>query len=90
MKLSGLKDKLYWRETHDGWHCFEQRRASVLSFRGKRRATFRTAYVSLCGRHERERSDGQQCRRPEAWRRCRECDVREMKRRGWEESGPVS
>jgi|WetSurMetagenome_2_1015567.scaffolds.fasta_scaffold1104915_1 hypothetical protein len=78
--LSGFRDKLYWRLMPvDGlWHCFT---------RGYHRTN---VYASLCGNHIRAYSGGQSCSRPKAVLRCRDCDVLEMRRRGWSESGPES
>lgn len=73
----GLTDKLYWRPSLNGrFHCFKKMKGG--------------GFVSLCGRLERKRSGGQQCRRPIPLRRCGACDGHEMKRRGWDESGPTS
>lgn len=74
MKLSGLRDKLYWRPTLAGWHCYKSSAAG--------------GYVSLCGRYTSARSGGQGCARPPAFMRCARCDVSEIERRGWDESGP--
>lgn len=81
-QLSGLKDKLYWREVGAmNFHCFKR----VEGSRGGTTAHCR----SLCGRHEIKRSGGQASRRPESILRCGYCDGAEMQRRGWEESGPT-
>lgn len=75
---TGLADKLYWRPISGGvsymWHCFRKVRNG--------------GYVSLCGFFKKDRSDGQDVRRPRAEIRCARCDVAEMARRGWAESGP--
>lgn len=80
--LAGLRDKLYWRHvwaTGD-FCCFKR----TTEKRGRQ-----IVLVSLCGRHERIRSGGQASRRPESILRCARCDIAEMKRRGWDESGPT-
>jgi hypothetical protein len=71
----GLVDKLYWRQVDGLWHCFEK---------------YRGGYESLCGKHRRRRSGGQECLRPEPLLRCGRCDGEEMSIRGWDESGPAS
>lgn len=76
--LIGFKDKLYWREAAGKFHCFT---------RGEHRQPI---YVTLCGCHVRRWIGGQSCSRPKAVLRCAECDVLEMRRRGWDESGPES
>ncbi len=75
--LSGFQDKLYWRQPGPGrvWHCFKK--------------VVGGGYLSLCDRFELTRSGGQAVDRPDPWLRCSTCDVAEMKRRGWEESGPT-
>lgn len=73
----GLTDKLYWREGPGGlYHCFK-----ALSAGG---------YISLCRQLTRNRSGGQMCDRPPPLFRCGLCDGAEMRRRGWDESGPTS
>jgi len=80
MMPKGLSDKLYWREeTAYKWHCFKK-----TGFRGHPR------YLSLCEKDCRYWIGGQSCRRPAAVLRCAICDGLEMKRRGWQESGPES
>ena len=75
LEMSGLRDKLYWREASDGsWHCFKKNQYNT--------------FTSLCGRFDRERSGGQAIDRPSVWQRCGMCDGKEIDRRGWEESGP--
>lgn len=78
MICSGLWDKLYWRPSPSGWvwHCYSK------GAEGR--------YVSLCGAMTRTRSGGQQARRPPVLLRCGRCDVAEIERRGWDESGPES
>lgn len=71
----GLRDKLYWRFVGDLAHCFKRSQYG---------------YASLCGNYALPYTRGQACRRPEAVQRCAKCDVAEMHRRGWEESGPPS
>ena len=79
-ELSGLRDKLYWRLCADGdWHCFSKRPPGAPGER----------FRSLCERFSRPNSGGQASRRPEPLFRCARCDVAEMKRRGWDESGPT-
>lgn len=77
---SGLRDKLYWRpglSVWHRWHCFKKASDG--------------AYVSLCDHSiAREKSAGQGLHRPPAALRCARCDALEMKRRGWDESGPES
>jgi len=76
----GFTDKLFWRQpTKYGGqsHCFKRVHPGP-------------KYQSLCRRWDLDRSGGQRCARPPAMLRCALCDVAEMKRRGWEESGPVS
>ena len=71
---SGLRDKLYWRQVHNGtWHCFKKLEGG--------------GFISLCRKHQVERSGGQAVDRPRPEFRCGFCDGREMERRGWEESG---
>jgi hypothetical protein len=72
----GLTDKLYWREQQGTWHCFKKHQCG--------------GFVSLCDGLTRSLSGGQAARRPEPVLRCGRCDGEEMKRRGWEESGPVT
>lgn len=72
---TGLRDKLYWRQAGNYFHCFKKSDGG---------------YDSLCGRVHIDRSGGQGCRRPNAWLRCPQCDALEAVRRGWEESGPAS
>lgn len=80
--LSGLRDKLYWRYVEDDaqYHCFK---------RTDERRGGQIVLIALCHRFERVRSGGGSCRRPEPVFRCALCDGREMKRRGWDESGPT-
>jgi len=81
MRLSGLKDKLYWRrlDPFGPVHCFKK----VKSTPGCR-------FLSLCGYESLMGIGVQKCRRPPVMQRCGICDGKEMKRRGWEESGPES
>lgn len=76
-QLSGFQDKLYWRQSSPGkrWHCFKKAEGG--------------GYVSLCDEVEIKRSGGQAITRPDPWARCPICDGLEVKRRGWEESGPT-
>jgi hypothetical protein len=77
VRLSGFRDKLYWRPAYGGlWHCFKK----LPHAQGG-------GYTSLCHQVERARSGGQSICRPPAYMRCAQCDGVEMKRRGWEESG---
>jgi len=80
---TGLTDKLYWRQARPGAvriHCFEPARD------GRKRY-----YRALCDDQiTRQRSSGQGIARPPAYARCAICDGAEMKRRGWDESGPES
>jgi hypothetical protein len=71
-----LPDRLYWRKTRAEWHCFEK-----VAARG---------FMSLCQRGEITFVHGHQIARPEAELRCSVCDQLEMKRRGWQGSGPAS
>lgn len=80
-QLAGLRDKLYWRNVGGDFHCFKR----VEGGRGGTAARC----ISLCRREEISRSGGQASRRPEAILRCAICDGEEMKRRGWDESGPT-
>ena len=78
----GFVDKLYWRRVGPvghAYHCFSK-------VAGRKKIPF----VSLCGRFDLIRSGGQACSRPAPWNRCGICDGLEMKRRGWDESGPAS
>jgi len=74
----GLRDKLYWRGPDERglYHCYKK--------------TGPQQFVALCRLPEKElvKVGGQACRRPPVLKRCSRCDVAEMKRRGWEESGP--
>jgi hypothetical protein len=72
----GLTDKLYWREIDGRHHCFKRHREG--------------GYVSLCGNRAIPRSGGQAIARPKAVLRCAACDVREMARRGSDESMPAT
>lgn len=72
----GFSDKLYWRVFCRVWHCFKKVEGG--------------GYISLCGAWELQKSSGQSCSRPAAVLRCAPCDVREMERRGWTESGPAA
>jgi len=83
-QLSGLRDKLYWRQPSDWsmYHCFKKSRS------GKH--GHGTEFMALCDAHTMQRSGGQAIRRPPAHMRCGKCDTAEMKRRGWEESGPCT
>lgn len=74
--LKGLTDKLYWRRSGASYCCFKKADGG--------------GYVSLCQKSDRHRSGGQACARPPAYMRCAQCDIREMKRRGVEESMPHS
>ena len=79
--LSGLKDKLYWRQHKDRgpWHCFKRIQSDAKEWQ------------SLCGHYFKVgRIGGGECKRPNAWLRCGICDGLEMERRGWTESGPAS
>lgn len=82
--LSGFKDKLYWRRDSmsliEVWHCYTKMRESTTGV---------VKYVSLCGTRSRLRSGGQAITRPIPARRCARCDCAEMRRRGWNESGPT-
>lgn len=82
-QLSGLKDKLYWRRvlTTGLFHCFKRSNGS--------RGGTKIRCVSLCERYEIHGSAGQASRRPEPAFRCGTCDAAEMRRRGWDESGPT-
>ena len=77
----GLRDKLYWRYFGALYHCL------------KKTATEdgRHEFRSLCGHYSKATGTlgGQDCRRPDPRLRCGVCDGKEMKRRGWEESGPT-
>ena len=77
-QLSGLRDKLYWRKLKSGlWCCFKKASGG---------------YISLCEcapEIPKGKLGGQDCRRPAPIRRHARCDVLEMKRRGWSESGPT-
>lgn len=74
----GFRDKLYWRcleKTGWGrWHCFKKVEGG--------------GFQSLCGFHHLPNSLGQKIERPIPELRCARCDIAEMKRRGWQESGP--
>lgn len=72
----GFQDKLYWRPKGLGFHCFKKVEGG--------------GFQSLCGVFHREKSGGGECARPPAWARCVFCDLREMKRRGVEESMPCT
>lgn len=73
---SGLTDKLYWRRAAGRWHCFK-------------RTKWRGCFKALCNPDINiTKVGGQDIRRPIPLLRCARCDGREMKRRGWEESGP--
>lgn len=86
MRLSGLRDKLYWRRPDPMGmaHCFKRVRHARAT--NKREPKFR----SLCGEAWMYGVGTQKCQRPSPLKRCTQCDVAEMKRRGWEESGPES
>lgn len=87
---SGFRDKLYWRQVNDGlYHCFEKTIFTQSPF-GSPGPKRRKGYLSICGGHERRKSGGQRCGRPEAYQRCAVCDREEMELRGWLESGPTS
>lgn len=74
--LSGLSDKLYWRASPVGlFHCFKKQHGG--------------GFRSLCGDWTLERSGGGAMHRPPVYQRCARCDGEEIKRRGWEESGPA-
>lgn len=73
---SGFRDKLYWRfSRHEIAHCFKKQQGG--------------GYGSLCGRMWIPKSKGGETARPAAIYRCARCDVAEMRRRGWDESGPT-
>lgn len=74
--MKGLTDKLYWRPTGPLWHCFKKAAPD--------------GYVSLCGIDGPRKIGGQRCSRPHPMLRCARCDRAEMRRRGWEQSGPCS
>lgn len=74
---SGFTDKVYWRQVSTFMFCCFKKCGD-------------DGYQSLCGNRHRDRSGGQSASRPEAIFRCAMCDIEEMKRRGWEESGPVT
>jgi hypothetical protein len=76
-KSRGLIDNLYWRKARKQWQCFKK----IAQVRG---------FVSLCERQEITSVRGKEISRPEVALRCEVCDRLEMKRRGWEGSGPVS
>ena len=76
MSIKGFTDKIYWRPV-TVWHAFKRRADGP-------------GYVSLCGTWMREKAGTQGCGRPPAMMRCAGCDIAEMKRRGWDESGPES
>lgn len=78
--MIGLQDKLYWRMSrHTGkWHCFKR-------YDLRRRTVWRAL---CCPEITIMRLEGQDIRRPIPLLRCAACDGAEMKRRGWEESGP--
>lgn len=80
-ELSGLRDKLYWRQVGDAFHCFKKMAES----KGGKAARC----ISLCKRFMIQRSGGQACARPEPVLRCGRCDGLEANRRGWDESGPT-
>jgi hypothetical protein len=79
MMPKGLTDKLYWRQVlpFSKFHCFKKR-------------ADRKGFTSLCEREDLPWLGGQSCSRPRVFDRCGCCDGLEMKRRGWEESGPES
>lgn len=71
----GFADKLYWRRMGRAqWHCFKKVEGGW--------------FQSLCGKEHIPVSLGQKILRPIAELRCALCDIAEMKRRGWEASGP--
>lgn len=76
----GLTDKLYWRRTLRGWHCFK--RASGTGGRRHRWTALCDDAIAIGA------SDGQDSRRPPSWLRCPRCDGIEASRRGWDECGP--
>ena len=76
---TGFTDKLFWRFGNGVAHCF------------KHEAEARPrSWISLCQRRRIFRSGGQKVARPDAMMRCSLCDIREMARRGWDESGPAT
>lgn len=100
---SGFTDKLYWRSAGGGCHCFKRlappfrpQRSVCVSCDDRScpkcvefaRPLYR--YMSLCNAWYMERSGGQAIRRPIPLMRCGACDGAEMKRRGWDESGPAT
>ena len=80
MMPKGLTDKLYWRDFRGTgiYHCYKK--------------TGQQQFVALCNLKDEElkKIGGQKCSRPRPLQRCPRCDVAEMRRRGWEESGPES
>ncbi len=75
MSCAGLQDKLFWRRVTTGlFHCFKKASSG--------------GYVSLCGQFHLARCGGQSITRPPAMMRCARCDIAEMRRRGWDQSGP--
>ena len=79
-KLSGLKDKLFWRKVDGKFHCFTKTTIRIGDG---------TRYRSLCEWHRLRKVGGQKNNRPEPVFRCARCDDLEAQRRGWEESGPT-
>lgn len=72
-----MSDKLYWRRVGlCTWHCYASARP--------------LGFVSLCGKERRAKSGGQAIERPAVHLRCGLCDAREMRRRGWDHSGPTT
>ena len=78
---SGFTDKLYWRRTSSGVHCFK---------RSDEKEKGQVVLYSLCDRVRIVRCGGGMLLRPPPYMRCPICDGSEMDRRGWNESGPES
>jgi hypothetical protein len=76
-RLSGLRDKLYWRKVgrNEQLHCFKRAPSGL--------------YRSICGTFSSVWSGGQACARPEPILRRAVCDAKESYRRGWDGSGPT-
>lgn len=101
-RCRGLSDKLYWRQVAGGrFHCFKKMKlvaeevgTVTCTATGQTRTILapkpRVGFFPLCdARYELKKTGGGQCQRPEPILRCARCDLLEMKRRGWEESGPT-
>lgn len=72
-----LPQRIYWRRIGYLWHGFRRTRdGGVAPFR------------SLCGQRALTRIGSQDVMRPAPVLRCSQCDVEEMRLRGWDESGP--